>query len=170
MIGYRDATMADGAELDAMARESWLATFAHSAPPDDIAAYVAEAYGPAGKLRRDLADPAVTFRVATHAGAIIGYAKLTAPFVEAALAADAQQLSQLYVAADWHGRGIADALLDWSCATSRARGAAALILTVWEENARARRFYEKKGFVHIGHYAFRTGNQVDHDLVMRLAL
>ena len=47
-------TEMDGDALDAMARRVWLATFAHSAPPGDIEAYVAEAYGSAGTLRRHL--------------------------------------------------------------------------------------------------------------------
>jgi hypothetical protein len=43
MIAYRDATPDDGPALDAMAREIWIATFAHTAPAADIAAYVATA-------------------------------------------------------------------------------------------------------------------------------
>ena len=45
-----------------------------------------------------------------------------------------------------------------------------LLLTVWEENHRAKRFYERHGFEHVGDYAFAFGEKVDRDLVMRLAL
>jgi len=41
---------------------------------------------------------------------------------------------------------------------------------VWENNHRARRFYEKLGFVHIGDYGFPVGDQIDTDHIMRLAL
>ena len=41
---------------------------------------------------------------------------------------------------------------------------------VWEENGRARAFYAKHGFVHVGDYAFQTGSQIDRDLIMRREL
>lgn len=169
MIAYRDAEPADGPALDAMARSVWVATFGHSAPAADIAAYLAGAYGPGGALLRDLADPVATFRLAVDGERPVGFAKLVPPFVDQA-EPDAWQLGQLYVVADHHGGGIGDALMDWAVDTARARRAPALYLTVWEDNARARRFYARRGFVHVGDFAFHTGTQVDRDLVMRLAL
>lgn len=171
MIAYDDGVAADGPELDTMARAIWIATFGHSAPPEDIALYLAKSYGPEGTLILDLADPAHHYRIARAEGAIVGYAKLSAPFVpEPDLIDGALQLNQLYVAADWHGRGIADDLMRWTIDTARARGATALLLTVWEHNPRAKRFYEKRGFVHVRDYAFQTGTQIDRDLIMRLPL
>ncbi len=171
MIAYRDATPADGAELDAMARAIWLETFGHSAPADDIAAYLAESYGPEGALIRDLSDPAIDFRLATDSDRIIGYVKLSAPWLpDGDCEPGALQLSQLYVASDFHGAGIGDALLGWTIDIARERGAHALYLTVWEENLRARGFYDKRGFVHVGDYAFQTGKQIDRDMILRLPL
>ena len=171
MIVYRDALPDDGPAIDAMARRVWLATFGHSAPPADIARYLAEAFGEHGALIRDLPDPAFDYRVALSEGAVIGYAKMSAPiFTDEVDASDAHQLRQLYVDAGFHGHGVAQALLDWSRRIARSRGASNLLLTVWEENARARRFYEKHGFAHVGDYAFHTGTQVDRDLIMRLPL
>ena len=171
VISYRDAHLADGPALDAMARQIWVETFRHSCSPEDLELYLAQAYGPRGKLLRDLADPAHHFRLAVAGEAIAGYAKLSPLWLnEGIVGADALQLSQLYVAAAWHGAGIAQGLMAWVLDTARARGAASVVLTVWEENARARRFYERYGFVYLGDYAFQTGNQVDRDLILRLAL
>lgn len=170
MTDYRDATPADGPALDAMARVIWVATFGHASSPEDSAAYLDTAYGPDGALIRSLADLDVSIRVGVEDGRIVGYAKLTAPWVPEAEGETALQLSQLYVAAEHHGRGVAQALLVWTLDTARARGATALFLTVWEENARAIRFYGRHGFEHVGDYAFAVGEQVDRDLVMRLAL
>lgn len=169
MIAYRDATPADGAELDAMARAIWIETFAHGSSAEDAEAYLATAYGPDGALLRHLADPAYRFRAALADDAIVGYAKLNAPWLPDA-ERGAMQLSQLYVARTYHGTGIAAALMDWAEATARGDGAGALLLTVWEENHRARRFYAKRGFVHVGDYAFSVGQQIDTDNIMRLAL
>lgn len=171
MIDYRTPTLADGTEIDAMARKVWLETFEPFTSPQNIAAYFAEAYGPSGKLIRDLSNPDVSWRVACAGDEIVGYAKLTPPFLpDPAMTAGALQLSQLYIAGTHHGAGIAQALMAWTIDTARARGAKALLLTVYEANPRAIRFYEKHGFAHIGDYAFPVGDQVDRDLIMRLAL
>ncbi|WP_294192869.1 GNAT family N-acetyltransferase [uncultured Sphingomonas sp.] len=171
MIVYRDAMPDDGPAIDAMARRVWLDTFGRSAPPADIEAYLAEAFGDGGALIHDLPDPAFDYRVAMSDQQVIGYAKVSAPiFTGEVDASGAYQLRQLYVDGEFHGQGVAPALLDWSRRIAQSRGASSLLLTVWEENARARRFYEKHGFVHVGDYAFQTGTQVDRDLIMRLAL
>ena len=169
MIAYRDATPADGPELDATARAAWLETFGPYYNDADRDAYLAATYGPEGALIRDLADPHTAFHVATDAGRIIGYAKINPPWLKDA-EDGAVQLSQIYVLAAWLGSGAGAALMDWAEAAARARGATALLLTVWEENHRAHRFYVKRGFVHIGDYAFPVGDKIDRDLIMRLAL
>lgn len=169
MIAYRDAVPADGPELDAMAQKIWLETFKDSAPPHNIASYLATAYGPDGPLIRELSDPDKRTHVATDDGAIVGYTKLIPPWLPDA-EPGARQLSQIYVASSHHGQGIAQALMDWTIATAREAGAGALLLTVWENNHRARRFYEKLGFAHIGDYGFPVGDQIDTDHIMRLPL
>lgn len=169
MIAYRDAVPADGPELDALAQEVWRETFAAQYTPADLAAYLREAYGPEGRLIRDLSNPDARFRLAIGDGRIIGYAKVNLPWLPDA-EAGTLQLSQLYVDYGWHGSGAGAALMDWAVEHARAEGAAALLLTVWEENHRAIRFYEKRGFVHVGDYAFPVGAKIDRDLILRLAL
>jgi ribosomal protein S18 acetylase RimI-like enzyme len=171
MIRYVDATPADGPALDAMARACWVDTFRHSCSAKDMALYLDQAYGPNGTLLRHLTDPDHRFRLAKDGDAIAGYAKLSEPWLpEGTFGARARQLSQLYVAVPWQGAGIAQTLMDWTIATARDLGADELLLTVWEENRRASRFYARYGFEHVGDYAFQTGNQTDRDLIMRLAL
>lgn len=168
---YRDATPADGPALDAMARAIWIETFEHSCSAEDMAAYLGQAYGPDGRLLRDLVDPAHRFHLACDGDAIAGYAKLSPPWLpEETFGPRAKQLSQLYVATPWHGGGVAQALMGWTIATARADGADELVLTVWEHNHRAKRFYDRWGFAYVADYAFQTGSQIDRDLIMRLPL
>lgn len=169
MITLDTPTLADAAELDAMALTSWRDTFEHFYRPDDLAAFIAQSFGPDGWLRQDLANPLVHWQVARADGAIVGFVKRVPPSLEQATPADAQ-IGQLYVATDWHGKGVAQALMDHAIATARADDAPALLLTVFEENHRAIRFYRRYGFVHVGDYDFPVGKQIDRDLVMRLAL
>lgn len=171
MIEYRDATPADAIPLDAMARQIWLETFGHSASADDIALYLAEAFGPQGRLIASLGDPAHNIRLACSDTAIAGFAKLSPLWLDDPVVdRRAVQLSQLYVARPWHGHRVGHALMDWAIDLARARGGPSLVLTVWEENHRAKAFYDRYGFVHIGDYAFPTGNQIDRDLIMQLSL
>jgi len=168
---YRDATPADWAALDAMARASWIETFAHSCSADDLALYLGQAFGPEGQLRRDMDDAALRIRLALDGDEVVGFAKLAPVSLDEVVTSEQdRQLGQLYVLKRWQGEGVAATLMEWAIATAREHGADALFLTVWEENGRALRFYQRYGFVHVGDHAFPVGNQVDRDLIMRLTL
>ncbi|NNM76024.1 GNAT family N-acetyltransferase [Sphingomonas sp. ID1715] len=170
-IEYRDAVPEDGRELDAMAQAVWLETFGHSGSAEDIGLYLAKAYGPNGDLIRHLNDPDHRFRLALQNEAIVGYAKLSKPWLPREhVGPRARQLSQIYIVGSARGSGVANTLMDWAIETARAESADELLLTVWEHNPRAMRFYEKLGFMHIGDFEFPMGNQIDRDLIMRLPL
>ena len=66
--------------------------------------------------------------------------------------------------------GIAGAMMDWAIDEARRRCAGELYLTVYTDNHRARRIYERYGFEEIGPYAFMVGEQADEDIIMRLHL
>ena len=59
--------------------------------------------------------------------------------------------------------------MDWVLGEARTRGDE-LYLSVFSENHRARRFYERYGFEAVGRYDFMVGTHADEDIVMRLAL
>ena len=83
---------------------------------------------------------------------------------------DAIELYQFYVLGAWHGQGVAQELMAWALEHARSHGAKEIILSVYVDNHRAHRFYEKYGFEDIGRIAFRVGETVDDDNLMRLAL
>jgi GNAT superfamily N-acetyltransferase len=80
---------------------------------------------------RDRLIPETECWVATEADGVVAMLSLTPG-----------RIDQLYVAPDWHGRGIGRRLLD--LAKSRAGGN--LELWTFQVNERARRFYERNGF------------------------
>ena len=100
----------------------------------------------------------------------MGFAKLGPLKLPIEAEASALMLYQLYVKPDFHGSGIAQALMEWTIEEARQRGAPALYLTVFVDNDRARRFYDRYGFKAVGRYDFMVGSQADEDIVMKKVL
>jgi GNAT superfamily N-acetyltransferase len=169
MIGYRDALPADGPELATTAKRCFTETFGGLYRASDLAAFLDGAFGNGG-LPSHLSDPAYRIRLATEDGAIIGFAKLGPVAFPGDWPANAIELHQLYVLGGWHGEGVGPALMNWTIDTARTAGKSEMVLSVFVDNHRARRFYERYGFAEIGRYAFMVGEQTDDDRLMRLAL
>ena len=169
MIAYRDAVPADGPALAAMAKQSFTETFGTLYRPEDLATFLDQAFGAHG-LPAQIADPSYAIRVALQDGAIIGFAKTGPVAFPGDWPATAVELYQLYVLGDHHGAGVGPALMDWAIATARAGARTEMILSVYVDNHRAHRFYQRYGFTEIGRFTFMVGDQADDDRIMRLVL
>ena len=169
MITYRDARTIDGAPLAAMARRSFTETFGTLYRQSDLAAFLDEAFGANG-LPSQLSDPDFRVRLALADDSIIGFVKMGPVTFPGEWRPDAIELYQFYVLGAWHGQGIAQDLMAWALDHARSHGAKEIILSVYVDNHRAHRFYEKYGFEDIGRIAFRVGETVDDDNLMRLVL
>lgn len=170
MISYRAPTTADAVALSAMAATSFAATFGDVVRPADMPIYLERAYGRDGQMTRDLADPAVRWRMALQDAAPVGYLKLSAMTLPYDAAPGAMEVRQLYVAQDVKGAGVAATLMEWAIDTARAAGASELYLAVFDHNVRAVRFYARYGFVKVGRFDFVTGDQVHDDGIWRRPL
>jgi GNAT superfamily N-acetyltransferase len=168
MIAYRGAVPGDAPAIDALFRRSFAETFAHLYRPEDLAAFFLAFTLQA--WRDEIADPDFAFRLAEADGRLAGYAKIALVSLPVEPAGPAAELRQLYVAAPWHGAGMARALMDWAIDQARARGAAELYLSVFTDNRRAKAFYARYGFEPVGPYSFMVGTQADEDIIMRLDL
>ena len=167
-VTYRTAGPRDAAELAELGAATFVDTFGHLYRPDDLALFLTS--HTAAAWANELADPAFAVRVAEGDGGLIGYAKLGPPHLPFEPRGEAAELRQLYVVEAAKGGGIARTLIEWVIDRARARCADHLYLSVFTENHRARRFYEKFGFEEEGTYAFMVGNHADEDIVMRLTL
>ena len=171
VIHYFAPTKAAATSLGAMARQTFSDTFAHLYDPAPFARFLEEAYGPGGTMERGLSDPAIRWQAAAVGDRLIGYAKLT-PLVAPAPAPQpgAMELQQIYVLAPWHGQGVAERLMHWAVDTARGLGAPEMYPTVFDHNARAKRFYARHGFDEVGRCTFMLGDRVDDDRVWRKSL
>jgi ribosomal protein S18 acetylase RimI-like enzyme len=165
-IQYRDAVGADAAALAAFAEATFTATFGHLYTPQDLAAFVTEKYR-APIIAAELADAETRYRLALRGDAIVGYCKMGAVEMDVD-ATEAVELHRLYVNAGAKGSGVAQALMDEALAWARGRGAKAMYLSVWENNARAQAFYRRYGFEHIGEHKFMVGSIADRDFIWKL--
>lgn len=168
MIAYRDGTLADAEAIDRIYRTGFNDTFAHLYQPKDLQTFLAEFM--LERWREELSDPSYAFRIAEEDGTPFGYIKIGTITLPVEPAVPALELKQLYLLKEWHGTGAAGALMDWAIAEATARGARELYLSVYTENWRARRFYERHSFVFHAPYVFMVGSHADEDMIMRREL
>jgi diamine N-acetyltransferase len=168
MIRYRDATPADLPAIDALFRESFVATFGHLYSAENLATFLAKFTAEA--WAEEFATPGLAFRLAEDDEGLVGYCKVGPVTLPVASDAGAIELRQLYLRERGKGTGAAQALMGWAIDTARARGAATLWLSVYIDNHRAKRFYERYGFVDRGRYSFMVGDHEDEDRLMSLDL
>jgi GNAT superfamily N-acetyltransferase len=103
-------------------------------------------------------------------GVPAAYAKVGPPTLPFEPRGASIELRQFYVLKPWQGAGISHALMAWAIEEAIRRGADDLYLSVFVDNHRARRFYERYGFTFVGPYTFMVGTHEDEDHVMRLSL
>lgn len=161
---YRDAKPGDAAAIDHIFRTSFCDTFAHLYRSTDLEAFLRSFT--AERWERDLTDGDVVFRIAEVEGSPVGYAKLAPLKLPVHPGGPALLLDQIYLLKEHHGAGIARELMEWTIAEAGHRGAEELYLTVYTENERARRLYERYGFEAVGRYDFMVGRHADEDIIM----
>ena len=165
---YRNATVADAPLLSRLGAETFTETFGHLYTPENLAAFLAN--HSVANWEKELTDPRFTIRLAEMDGQAVAFAKLGPPGLPFEVSGPTAELKQFYVLKPWHGTGVAQALMDWVLAESRARGAEQLFLSVFIDNHRAQRFYARYGFEAVGTYAFMVGTHADEDIIMRAFL
>ncbi|WP_294122001.1 GNAT family N-acetyltransferase [Sphingomonas sp.] len=167
-IAYRAATAEDAGALAELGAHTFTHTFGHLYEPGDLETFL-QNHSPEN-WDKELNDPAFEVRVAESDGQLVGYVKLGPPHLPFEPRGEATELRQLYVVEEMKGQGVAQGLMEWVIERARDQRADYLYLSVFTENHRALRFYEKYGFEPEGTYAFMVGNHADEDIVMRLKL
>lgn len=174
-ITVRTAHVGDAAALSRLGAQTFRDTFEDANTPEDMARYLAEAFTP-DLQAAEIADPSSVLLLAEHRrddghGELVGYAHLLSGETPEAVRGPApMELKRLYVDRAWHGRRVAQALMDAGLEMARARGAQTLWLGVWERNPRAVAFYTKYGFERVGEHTFVLGSDAQTDWLFARAL
>ena len=166
----RRGTAADADLLAEFGARTFSDTFAPSNKPEDIAAYLATAFDPDIQAA-ELSDPRITYFIAETDEQIIGYAMLRAGSQsQTVLGPSAIELVRIYVAREWFGCGVGEALMGRCIDESRQAGYETIWLGVWEHNTRAQAFYRKCNFQITGQHIFQLGSDLQNDFLMERPL
>jgi diamine N-acetyltransferase len=170
-IAIRPAAVSDAPALSRLGAATFRDTFEGENTPEAMAQYLAEAFTPEQQAAEIAASTGTVLlaedRDESGAVELVGYAHLVSGDVPEAVRGPAPlELKRLYVSRAWHGRGVAQALMDASIAAARGLGAQTLWLGVWERNPRAVAFYAKHGFTRVGEHTFTLGSDSQTDWLL----
>lgn len=170
MTTIRSATPDDAEMLAELAERTFRDTFKGENTAADMDLHCERNFA-AGIQRREILDPACLTLLAFVDDALAGFAQVRWESASDCVAAHRPaELYRIYVSSDWHGRGVAQAIMDEVIAAAVKAGSDALWLGVWERNPKATAFYRKYGFDVVGDQVFKLGNDPQRDLIMAMNL
>ena len=143
----RRATPDDAPALAAIGAATFTETFGHLYPPQDLTAFLAEAYDLAA-TRRNLADPEKAAWLVEADGDVIGYAEVGPcglPHPEVTEASG--ELKRFYFRKAWQNRGLGTKLLHLLLDIARKENLVKIIGYVLPENIEMQRICQALGFV-----------------------
>ena len=166
-LAIRRATPADADALSRISRRTFIDTFGHLYPDEDLQAFLTDSHAP-DVCAGILADDAYAIWLLEDGADVVGYA-MAGPcgLPHADVAPGDGELKRLYVLdsaqnSGWGGR-LFQAALDWL----ERDGPRALWISVWSENLGAQRFYARHGFEKVGEYEFPVGRVRDREFMLR---
>jgi ribosomal protein S18 acetylase RimI-like enzyme len=161
------ASPGQSGQIAALARETFLQTYAGTTIEAHLTAYVDEHFTE-DAMRSELETPGFQFLTAWVEDDLAGYAKLRRDRQPPGISETrCLQLERIYILKAFQARGIGHRLLDNIRDMARTAGDRVLWLQVWQQNEQALAFYHKSGFTICDTAAFRLGSEVTRDYIMR---
>jgi len=167
LIRIRRAGVGDVPALAAFGARSFEETFGETNTPEDVAAYLAAAYGDQ-QQHAEVTNPDIATLIVEADAVLAGFAQVRRGGQAPACVTGASpvELWRFYVDRRWHGRGVAQELMAHVRRATRELGGKSLWLSVWERNPRAIAFYTKCGFIDAGAKSFYVGSDCQTDRVL----
>jgi diamine N-acetyltransferase len=156
----------DAASLAGLAERTFRETFAADNNAQDMDQHCNQAYGLEIQTL-EILDPHIDTFVCEQDKELIAYAQLhwqEAPSCVKAI--KPVEIRRFYLDSAWHGQGIANALMTHLLEFASSKNADQVWLGVWEHNPRAKRFYQKMGFLEVGDHVFQLGSDPQRDLIL----
>ncbi len=166
MPTIRRAGPGDARQLSQFAESTFRATYGAMNNAKQMAIHCQNSFGEQIQAAA-ISNPDMVTLLCEHEGILIGYAQVHwggAPdFVSSR---SPGELQRLYIGDEWHGKGVAQALMNACFEEMTKRGSDLVWLGVWERNPRAIAFYRKLGFTEVGEQIYSFGDDPQRDIVM----
>jgi len=166
----RIAVPADAPRLALLQEQTFRATFGAGNTAQDMALHCTTHYS-AALQAQEILDPHLVTLVCDESGVLSGFAQMKrGPAPDCMTADQPVEIQRLYVDQAWHGKGLAQQLMEQCLQHARRLGARHIWLGVWENNPRAIRYYQKSGFTEVGAHIFMVGSDAQRDVIMQRAV
>lgn len=166
-VTIRLAKPQEMAALRVLAIETYLETFEGTATAEDTDLLLKSAYNE-NRLLEELYEQGSVLYHAFVGDRLVAFLRMREnPEVAHHLGKNTFELQRLYVQRDFHGKKVADQLMEIACQEAINRKVDWLWLGVWERNFRAQRFYARWGFERFSEHTFWVGNDPQIDWLFR---
>ncbi|WP_282296632.1 GNAT family N-acetyltransferase [Stenotrophomonas sp. PS02289] len=167
MYSIRRAGPDDAPTLSVLAARTFVETFGHLYPPQDLQDFLAEAYAE-DRQRVILSHPDYAVWLLEKDGVAVGHAAAgPCGLPHDDVKPGDGELKRLYLIKDEQSCGWGSRLLETALAWLERDGPRTLWLGVWSENFGAQRFYVRYGFSKVGTYEFPVGQVRDLEFILR---
>ena len=157
-------------KLRELSIETFVHTYAQFNTEEDMQHYIATEFSEE-KLLQGIKSVSSAFYFAMEGNEAIGYIKVNyAPSQTDVNDPESLELERIYVSAQHQGKRAGQFLLDAARDIALKNSFEYLWLGVWDRNTNAKKFYAKNGFVAFGTHDFMLGNDVQHDILLKLSL
>lgn len=165
-INIRRVNIDDAPALSVIARQTFYDTFTGTCTETDMLSFLDQYYSKE-QLSNELLDTETFCFFAETDGVPVAYLQFKEDYSNFPLIRKwkALELKRIYVLKEFHGKGIAQKLMDFILNFAAQKKYEVVWLGVWEHNVRAQKFYAKYGFEYSGHtHDFPIGNTPQTDV------
>ncbi len=162
----RIAQLSDAKPLSVLAERTFRDTYSAMNSAGDMSLHCRNKFSEAIQAS-EILDPNRITMLSEEDGELNGFAQLCWNKTPSCVAPENPgEINRFYVAREWHGKGVASALMTFFIEQSKLKLFDSLWLSVWEPNPKAIAFYKKSGFIEVGNTTFLLGNDLQQDIVM----
>jgi len=152
--------------LSELSKKTFYDTFTGTCSEKDMEDFLEE-YFNLNQVKKELSDNTDFYYFAEVESKPVGYIRFKEDYeaLETMRKWKALELKRFYVLKEYHGKGVADILIEFILNYAKNSHYEVVWLGVWEFNFRAQNFYRKKGFKDSGYsHPFPIGNTPQTDL------
>lgn len=154
-------------QLKEVAIETYTDTFAEHNTPENMQAYLEEAFDDK-QLASELLHPHSEFYFIHVQEKLSGYLKINIEDAQSEeMGEETLEIERIYIRPEFQRSGLGEHLFNKAIERATIYGKTAVWLGVWERNHRALSFYEKMGFVRVGVHSFWMGSDEQIDYILK---